>query len=225
MWTLLKQSPSVNKSEIDKAIVVCPSSLVRNWANELVKWLGEGVLNPLAIDGKMSSTETVKAIRQWCASKGKQVVTPGECQRVPHPLIVLTQVFTVVIVSYEKLRMLQDELGTSEVGLLLADEGHRLKNSDNQTYTALNQINCKRRVILTGTPIQVSHRRALASAPDADSISLPRMISTNISAYSTSAILVTSARSKTSTSASSCPSSKVATARRLTLRSCAVTRV
>lgn len=62
----------------------------------------------------------------------------------------------VIIVSYEKLRMLQDELGTAEIGLLLADEGHRLKNSENQTYTALNQINCKRRVILTGTPIQVS---------------------------------------------------------------------
>ena len=103
-----------------------------------MKWLGEGTLNPLAIDGKMSSTDTVKAVRQWCASKGKQVVTP------------------VIIVSYEKLRMLQDELGTSEIGLLLADEGHRLKNSENQTYTALNQINCKRRVILTGTPIQVS---------------------------------------------------------------------
>ncbi|KAK4696886.1 hypothetical protein P7C70_g8300, partial [Phenoliferia sp. Uapishka_3] len=50
--------------------------------------------------------------------------------------------------------MLTEELGQTEVGLLLADEGHRLKNSTNQTYTALNQINCKRRVILTGTPIQ-----------------------------------------------------------------------
>lgn len=36
---------------------------------------------------------------------------------------------TVVIVSYEKLRTLTDELGSTEIGLLLADEGHRLKNS------------------------------------------------------------------------------------------------
>jgi hypothetical protein len=35
LWTLLKQSPIHGKSSIDKAIVVCPSSLVRNWANEL----------------------------------------------------------------------------------------------------------------------------------------------------------------------------------------------
>lgn len=35
LWTLLKQSPVSGKASIDKAIVVCPSSLVRNWANEL----------------------------------------------------------------------------------------------------------------------------------------------------------------------------------------------
>jgi DNA repair and recombination RAD54-like protein len=36
---------------------------------------------------------------------------------------------TVVIVSYEKLRDLTEHLGQTEIGLLLADEGHRLKNS------------------------------------------------------------------------------------------------
>ncbi|GAA5944920.1 hypothetical protein JCM3775_001102 [Rhodotorula graminis] len=136
MWTLLRQSPLPNKSSIDKAIVVCPSSLVKNWANELTKWLGDDAPTPLAIDGKVTGNELVNKVRQWCATKGKQVMTP------------------VIIVSYEKLRTLTDELGQTEIGLLLADEGHRLKNSTNQTYTALTKINCKRRVILTGTPIQ-----------------------------------------------------------------------
>ncbi|GAA5943700.1 DNA-dependent ATPase RAD54 [Sporobolomyces koalae] len=136
MWTLLRQSSLPGKHAIDKAIVVCPSSLVRNWANELVKWLGEGAVIPLAVDGKVTGDALLRQVRQWCATKGKGVVTP------------------VVIVSYEKLRTLTDELGETEVGLLLADEGHRLKNSENNTYTSLMQINCKRRVILTGTPIQ-----------------------------------------------------------------------
>ena len=34
---------------IEKAIIVTPSSLVKNWANELIKWL-HGRINPLAID-------------------------------------------------------------------------------------------------------------------------------------------------------------------------------
>lgn len=49
MWTLLRQSPDA-KPEIDKAIVVSPSSLVRNWYNEVGKWLG-GRVTPVAIDG------------------------------------------------------------------------------------------------------------------------------------------------------------------------------
>lgn len=35
----------------------------------------------------------------------------------------------VMIVSYETLRTLQDELAGHQIGLLLADEGHRLKNA------------------------------------------------------------------------------------------------
>ena len=49
MWTLLRQSPDC-KPEIEKAMVVSPSSLVRNWYNEVEKWLG-GRIQPLAIDG------------------------------------------------------------------------------------------------------------------------------------------------------------------------------
>jgi len=33
-------------------------------------------------------------------------------------------------------------------------QGHRLKNSENQTYQALMGLNAKRRVLLSGTPIQ-----------------------------------------------------------------------
>jgi hypothetical protein len=38
MWTLMKQSPSAGKGTIEKCIIVCPSSLVRNWGNELSKF-------------------------------------------------------------------------------------------------------------------------------------------------------------------------------------------
>lgn len=37
MWTLLKQSPDAGKPTIQKCVIACPSSLVRNWANELGK--------------------------------------------------------------------------------------------------------------------------------------------------------------------------------------------
>jgi DNA repair and recombination RAD54-like protein len=37
---------------------------------------------------------------------------------------------------------------------LVLQQGHRLKNSENQTYQALMGLNAKRRVLLSGTPIQ-----------------------------------------------------------------------
>lgn len=136
MWTLLKQAPEAGKSTIQKCVIACPSSLVRNWANELVKWLGKDAVTPFAVDGKASKDELTSQLRQWSIASGRAVVRP------------------VLIVSYETLRLNVDELKNTPIGLLLCDEGHRLKNGESQTFTALNGLNVARRVILSGTPIQ-----------------------------------------------------------------------
>ncbi|KAI9809610.1 MAG: DNA repair protein rhp54 [Sarcosagium campestre] len=136
MWTLLKQSPNPGKATIQKCVIACPSSLVRNWANELVKWLGKDAITPFAIDGKASKAELISQLRQWSIASGRSVVRP------------------VLIVSYETLRLNADELKDTPIGLMLCDEGHRLKNGESQTFTALTGLNVQRRVILSGTPIQ-----------------------------------------------------------------------
>ncbi|PTB77141.1 hypothetical protein M440DRAFT_1437739 [Trichoderma longibrachiatum ATCC 18648] len=136
MWTLLKQSPDAGKSTIQKAIVVCPASLVKNWANELTKWLGPNAINPFAIDGKAPKEELKRQLRQWAIASGRSITRP------------------VIIVSYETLRLNVEELKHTKIGLLFCDEGHRLKNADSNTFNALNDLNVSRRVILTGTPIQ-----------------------------------------------------------------------
>ncbi|KAK6540324.1 DNA-dependent ATPase protein rad54 [Orbilia ellipsospora] len=136
MWTLLKQSPEPGKPTIRKCVIACPSSLVRNWANELVKWLGEGTIHPFAVDGKGTKEELISQLKQWAIASGNQIVRP------------------VLIVSYETLRLYAKELGNTEIGLMLCDEGHRLKNGESQTFTSLTELNVKRRVILSGTPIQ-----------------------------------------------------------------------
>ncbi|KAG8839618.1 DNA-dependent ATPase protein rad54 [Serendipita sp. 400] len=59
-----------------------------------------------------------------------------------------------MIVSYETLRGLTTELANCEIGLLVCDEGHRLKNGDSLTFTALTALRVQRRVVLSGTPIQ-----------------------------------------------------------------------
>ncbi|KAJ8456479.1 hypothetical protein ONZ45_g11333 [Pleurotus djamor] len=136
LWTLLKQSPHPGKTTVEKCIIACPSSLVKNWANEFDKWLGKGAVNALAVDGKGGKAELIEKVNRWVAAHGRNVSQP------------------VMIVSYETLRTLSVHLASCSIGLLLCDEGHRLKNSESLTFQALNGLDVKRRVILTGTPIQ-----------------------------------------------------------------------
>ncbi|KAM3620036.1 uncharacterized protein V6R79_017352 [Siganus canaliculatus] len=133
MWTLLQQSPDA-KPEIDKAIVVSPSSLVRNWYNEVGKWLG-GRVTPVAIDGG-SKEHIDRQLVNFISQHGLRVPTP------------------ILIMSYETFRLHAEILQKGKVGLVICDEGHRLKNSDNQTYQALNIMRAQRRVLISGTPIQ-----------------------------------------------------------------------
>ncbi|KAH7889374.1 DNA repair protein, SNF2 family [Phlebopus sp. FC_14] len=152
LWTLIKQSPHAGKPTIEKCIIACPSSLVKNWANELglntfligssrlsctiVKWLGKDAISALAVDGKVGKAELLAKVGRWVEARGRNVTQP------------------VMIVSYETLRTLSVHLANCSIGLLLCDEGHRLKNSDSLTFQSLNALDVKRRVILTGTPIQ-----------------------------------------------------------------------
>lgn len=133
LYTLLRQSMS-GIPEICKAIIVCPASLVKNWYNEIAKWLGRRVL-ATAIDNG-TKDEIDKTLKQFMTQQGT---------RVPNP---------VLIISYETFRLHASVLHASEVGLVICDEAHRLKNLNNQTYEALNLLKTKRRILISGTPIQ-----------------------------------------------------------------------
>lgn len=133
MWTLLCQSPDA-RPLIYKAMVVSPSSLVQNWSNEVHKWLGTRV-NTVAIDGG-SKDKIDQQLENFVAQNGQRVPTP------------------ILIISYETFRLHAKILHRSDVGLVVCDEGHRLKNSENQTYQALNALTAQRRVLISGTPIQ-----------------------------------------------------------------------
>lgn len=136
MYTLLEQGPECEPL-IESAILAVPSSLVRNWANEIKKWLGEK-LQAMVIDGGSKSEIDTNI---------KYFMKPAVHKRRKRP-------FPVLIISYETLRLHDYALNGGEVGLLMCDEGHRLKNKDNQTYQSLKKINCRKRVLLSGTPIQ-----------------------------------------------------------------------
>jgi len=108
---------------VSNVAIVTPSSLVKNWANEFVKWLGDRVPT-LSIEGG-SKDEIDKQLHSFVMSP---VYTGG--RRVGTP---------VLIISYETFRLHAHVLTKGEIGAIICDEGHRLKNRENQTYNALGK--------------------------------------------------------------------------------------
>uniref|UniRef100_A0A8C2WWD6 RAD54 homolog B n=1 Tax=Cyclopterus lumpus TaxID=8103 RepID=A0A8C2WWD6_CYCLU len=124
-WTLLKQGPYGGKPVTKRVLVVTPGSLVHNWAAEFNKWLGRERISVFSVDQD-------HRIEQF----------------------VLSPLHSVLVISYEMLLRCLEQVQKVEFGLVICDEGHRLKNSSIKTSSALSSLHCARRIILTGTPVQ-----------------------------------------------------------------------
>ncbi|XP_018402156.1 PREDICTED: DNA repair and recombination protein RAD54B-like, partial [Cyphomyrmex costatus] len=124
IWTMLKKGP-YGKPIVKRVLIVTPSSLCKNWEKEFVKWLGCHRIFPYVIDGKNKPKDFMKYPRN-----------------------------SVMIISYEMFVKCHIEINEIAFDLIVCDEGHRLKNSNVKAAKMLNEISCKKRIILTGTPIQ-----------------------------------------------------------------------
>ncbi|KAG6600328.1 Protein CHROMATIN REMODELING 25, partial [Cucurbita argyrosperma subsp. sororia] len=131
LYTLLCQGFD-GKPMVKKAIIVTPTSLVSNWEAEIKKWVGERV-HLIAL----------------CESSREDVVT--SIDNFVHP----KSTSQVLIISYEKFRMHSSKFSQSEsCDLIICDEAHRLKNDQTLTNRALASLLCRRRILLSGTPMQ-----------------------------------------------------------------------
>lgn len=116
--------------QVNSTLVACPVSLVRNWAEEIHKWMDSDNVDVFHVLSGKSFKPNLKRFEE--SSKPK-----------------------FFIMGYESIRSQSAILAKVSIGLIIADEGHRLKNSEgNQTIRALNKIQSNKRIILTGTPIQ-----------------------------------------------------------------------
>jgi DNA repair and recombination protein RAD54B len=125
VWTLLKQSPVAGQQLAKKVLIVAPSSLLRNWEKEFRKWLGS------------------ERITVHVAETGDKVMQFRSYSSAP-----------VLLVSYEMMVRTLPDLAKVPWDLIVCDEAHRLKNSTIKASAGLAELPCRRRVLLTGTPVQ-----------------------------------------------------------------------
>ena len=110
-----------------QSIVVCPTSLVLNWRNEVDKFAPH--IRVLTIQGDAQTRKE---------------------------LIHHSQEYDVLITSYELLKRDIEEYEDSQFCYVIADEAQYIKNHNTQNAKALKRVRGKYRFALTGTPIENS---------------------------------------------------------------------
>eukprot|EP01029_Cantina_marsupialis_P009077 TRINITY_DN212664_c0_g2_i3.p1 TRINITY_DN212664_c0_g2~~TRINITY_DN212664_c0_g2_i3.p1 ORF type:complete len:694 (+),score=181.96 TRINITY_DN212664_c0_g2_i3:706-2787(+) len=135
MYTCWKQGP-LGVPVAKRSIIVSPSSLVKNWGKEVDKWC-HGNMDCICLN-ESSKDKVTAGIKRFVAQRA----TAGK------------RAAPILILSYEVFRMYSDMFPPDCCDLLICDEAHRLKNATTQTAVCLDKLNTKKRVLVSGTPLQ-----------------------------------------------------------------------
>ncbi|XP_057204800.1 transcriptional regulator ATRX isoform X2 [Triplophysa rosa] len=137
------------KLNFSTALVVCPLNTVLNWLNEFSKWQ-EGLKDEESLEVTELATvkrpqERAYALQRW-QEDGGVIIIGYEMYRN------LTQGRNI---KSKKLKeIFQKTLVDPGPDFVICDEGHVLKNEASAVSKAMNSIRTRRRVVLTGTPLQ-----------------------------------------------------------------------
>ena len=216
LWTLLNQGfLNSQASAVRKVVVVCPTSLVGNWDNEIRKWVGEhcptfavkgdpkrviktflqhrgkGVLivsyetqrlysKLFENAAKQSSANNSYSNKSFAAAgrssmsglgtnprkaqiSGMVTIAAAVCadssdSTVTSANVQITVPPTEQTISHNHNQNLSSTLqGHSNNGicdLLICDEAHKLKNADSGLAKSLGLLPARKRILLSGTPMQ-----------------------------------------------------------------------
>ncbi|XP_049898300.1 transcriptional regulator ATRX isoform X1 [Epinephelus moara] len=147
--TLLHTLLLCEKLDFSTALVVCPLNTVLNWLNEFEKWQ-EGMKDDESLE--VTELATVKrpqersyALQRWHDMGGVMIIGYEMYRN-------LTQGRNI---KSKKLKeIFQRTLVDPGPDLVICDEGHILKNEASAVSKAMNSIRTRRRIVLTGTPLQ-----------------------------------------------------------------------
>ncbi|XP_070500734.1 transcriptional regulator ATRX homolog isoform X2 [Chironomus tepperi] len=143
-----------------RILIICPKSTIHNWVEEFRKWLNGLDNKPVVIylEDNLRIEKRIDKLREWFESKRP----------------------SVFLINYESFRILANWSGShkrSKIALpeettkkykqqiskyllnpgphiAICDEGHIIKNQKGATNRAITKVTTRRRIILTGTPVQ-----------------------------------------------------------------------
>ncbi|KAG7346297.1 SNF2-related protein [Nitzschia inconspicua] len=112
-----------------KSLIVCPSSVVGHWMNEIKRFLPTtAAFNAVSLTGTMKQR--------------KAIFGEGEKQ------------YNLIVTSYAVLRSDIEKLSELDWTYVVLDEGHLLKNPKTATARASRRLKSCHKIVLSGTPVQ-----------------------------------------------------------------------
>ncbi|KAL5011678.1 hypothetical protein ScPMuIL_010229 [Solemya velum] len=136
-------------TKINKILVICPLNTVLNWQNEFLTWLEDIEMDDDFLVHELSSVKAnwprAQALQEWHKDGGIMIIGYEMFRN-------LTQGRHCKTKKLKKI--FSDTLVDPGPDLVVCDEGHILKNDASAISKATNKIRTKRRIILTGTPLQ-----------------------------------------------------------------------
>ncbi|XP_034539868.1 transcriptional regulator ATRX-like [Notolabrus celidotus] len=135
------------KLKFRTALVVCPLNTILNWINEFKQWqenMGQEKVKVAEL-ATLKPAERIRALQKW-QREGGVIIMGYEMYRN----LSLAQKISNVDGKKEIRRLLVDP----GPDIVVCDEGHILKNESSKISKAMNAIKTRRRVVLTGTPLQ-----------------------------------------------------------------------
>ncbi|XP_070773018.1 transcriptional regulator ATRX-like [Enoplosus armatus] len=130
------------------ALVVCPLNTILNWVSEFKKWQHSMGLDKVQVTELVTikhPPERLRALQRWHRDGGVMIMG-YEMYRI----LSLAQ----KINDEENKRELKSILVDPGPDFVVCDEGHILRNEASNISKAMNNIKTRRRVVLTGTPLQ-----------------------------------------------------------------------
>lgn len=148
------------KKHISHVLIICPKNTARNWSSEFKLWLTKKNIHGfdiISFENRTSDADRLQTLEKFDSNGGVLIINDHMFKRLvnstfnegasrPGPRS-KTRANSKYLEAIEKVLL-------KKPNLVVIDEGHLIKSERSLLNKAVNEIVTKRRIILTGTPLQ-----------------------------------------------------------------------
>lgn len=144
----IKEKASVH-SLIHRILIICPVNVLANWGVEFQRWIPQDfMINHYTVDANLKKSKRIEILQSWYHRGG---------------VCIIGKELYCTVIEDAKRESFSSATSPSPVlsyllspgpDIVVIDEAHTVRNSSSRLYNILKEIRTRRRVSLTGSPVQ-----------------------------------------------------------------------